>query len=61
MLVLIFKYKSTIISAIPNSKARLGSMENLVSGAIEQINRNFYRAEYLKTNIGMELRNPIQR
>ena len=44
---------SNFISASPNSKGRLGSMENLVSGAIEQINRNFYRAEYLKTNIGM--------
>ena len=44
---------SNFISAIPNFNGRLGSLENLVSGAIEQINRNFYRAEYLRTNIGM--------
>ena len=44
---------SNFISAIPNFNGRLGSLENLVSGAIEQINRKFYRAEYLRTNIGM--------
>lgn len=43
---------SNFISPTPYLHGRLTSVEGLVRGAIEQINSNFYRADFIKTNVG---------
>ncbi len=43
---------SNFISPTPYHHGRLTSVEGLVSGAIEQINSNFYRADFIKINVG---------
>jgi glycine oxidase len=43
---------TNFISEKPYYYGRLASIEGLVKGAIEQINSNFYRADFIKTNIG---------
>ena len=43
---------SNFISPTPYHYGRLTSVEGLVRGAIEQINSNFYRADFIRTNIG---------
>lgn len=43
---------SSYISPVPNNAARAGSVQYLLTGAIEQINSNFYRAEVSNINVG---------
>ena len=43
---------SNFISPTPYHFGRLTSVEGLLRGAIEQINHNFYRADFVKMNLG---------
>jgi glycine oxidase len=43
---------SNFISPTPYHYGRLTSVEGLVRGAIEQINSNFYRADFIRANVG---------
>jgi hypothetical protein len=43
---------SNFISPIPLFHARAGSVEHLIRGAIQQINHNFFKSEFISTNIG---------
>ena len=43
---------SNLISPDPIHFGRVGSVESLLKGAMEQINTNFYRAELVRVNVG---------
>ncbi len=43
---------SSFTSATPVEHARIGSVESLLKAAIEQINRDFYRASLIRVNVG---------
>lgn len=43
---------SNFISADPYHYGRLTSVENIMSSAMNQINRNFYRADLVRVNVG---------
>lgn len=43
---------SNFISPTPYPHARLTSLETLVTAASSQINRNFYRADFIRANVG---------
>lgn len=43
---------SNFISAEPYHYGRLTSVENIMSSAMDQINRNFYRADLVRVNVG---------
>lgn len=43
---------SNFISATPYAYGRLTSVENIMSSAMNQINRNFYRADLVRVNVG---------
>jgi glycine/D-amino acid oxidase-like deaminating enzyme len=43
---------SSFLSATPHDRVRLASVENLMRAAMEQINRNFYRADLVRVNVG---------
>lgn len=43
---------SNFISPHPAKTARMGSVANLMKGAMEQINKNFFRATVAKINVG---------
>lgn len=43
---------SNFISAEPYHYGRLTSVENIMSSAMNQINRNFYRADLVRVNVG---------
>ncbi len=43
---------SNFISAVPYHYGRLTSVENIMNSAMNQINRNFYRADLVQVNVG---------
>lgn len=43
---------TNFLSATPYDYGRLTSVETLMRGAIEQINTNFYRADFVRVNVG---------
>ena len=43
---------SSFTSATPVAHARIGSVESLLKSAMEQINRDFYRASLVRVNVG---------
>lgn len=43
---------SNFLSPVPYHHGRLTSVETIMRGAMEQINVNFYRADFVKVNIG---------
>jgi glycine/D-amino acid oxidase-like deaminating enzyme len=43
---------SNFISTEPHSQGRIGSIEALLQGAIQQLNTNFYKAEFIGVNVG---------